>query len=126
MFRDRRNFPRMADLRLQGHYPGSSLKMAIELASMCLREEPKHRPDAGDIVLALNYLSSKQYVPKASDTFGPGGMESGDSPSPKETSLILAKDSQREQAVAEAKLWGETWRHKRRQSGQSSPEEANR
>ncbi|KAF1885786.1 hypothetical protein Lal_00008526 [Lupinus albus] len=121
LFRDRKSFPRLADPRLQGCYPGSSLKMAIELASMCLREEPRHRPEAGDIVLALDYLSSKQYTPKVSNTMNTEGMESGDSP--KETSTILVKDSQREQAVAEAKLWGETWRDKKRQSGQSSPGE---
>ncbi|KAK7290531.1 hypothetical protein RIF29_05022 [Crotalaria pallida] len=113
MFRDRRNFPRLVDPRLRGQYPGSSLKMAIELASMCLREEPRHRPEAGDIVLALDYLSSKQYAPKASNTVNTEGMESGDSPN--ETSRILVKDSQREQAVAEAKLWGESWRDKKRQ-----------
>ena len=122
MFRDRRNFPRLADPRLQGHYPGSCLKMAVELASMCLREEPRHRPDTGDIVLALDFLSSKQYVPKVPNIVK--GIENDDSP--KETIAILAKDAQREQAVAEAKLWGKTWRDRRRQSGQSSPEEINR
>lgn len=120
MFRDRKSFPRMADLRLQGRYPGSSLKMAIELASMCLREEPRHRPEAGDIVLALDYLSTKKYGPKVSSTVNTEGMENGDSP--KETSTFLVKDSQREKAVAEAKLWGESWRDKKRESGQSSPE----
>lgn len=110
----------MADPRLQGRYPGSSLKMAIELASMCLREEPRHRPEAGDIVLALDYLSSKKYAPKVSSAVNTEGMENGDSPN--ETSTFLVNDSQREQAVAEAKLWGESWRDKKRESGQSSPE----
>jgi serine/threonine-protein kinase PBS1 len=98
--------------------------MAIEMASMCLREEPRYRPDAGDIVLALDYLSSKQYVPKGSGTVSPGSMDIDDSP--KETSMILPKDLLREKAVAEAKQWGETWRDKRRQSGQNSPEEIRR
>ncbi|TKY63018.1 Serine/threonine-protein kinase PBS1 [Spatholobus suberectus] len=123
MFRDKRSFPRLADPRLKGHYPGSGLSMAIELAAMCLREEPRHRPNAGDIVEALEFLSSKQYTPKGSNTVNTAVMESG--VSPKEISAVLHKDSQRERAVAEAKLWGETWRQ-RRQSEQSSPEEANR
>lgn len=124
MFRDKRNFPKLVDPNLQGHYPISDLRMATELAAMCLREQPRHRPDAADIVLALDFLSSKQYTPKVSETANTGGVENGDSP--KETSLILAKDALREQAVAEAKLWGEAWRDKRRQSGQSSPEEVKR
>ncbi|RDY05874.1 Serine/threonine-protein kinase PBS1, partial [Mucuna pruriens] len=121
MFRDKRSFPRLVDPRLKGHYPGSCLSMAVELAAMCLREEPRQRPNAGDIVDALEFLSSKQYIPKISDTVITA-MESEESPN--ETSVILSKDSQRERAVAEAKLWGETWRQ-RRQSEQNSPEEAN-
>ncbi|CAJ2672357.1 unnamed protein product [Trifolium pratense] len=120
MFRDRRSYPKLVDHRLQGHYPISGLRMAVEMASMCLREEPRYRPDAGDIVLALDYLSSKQYVPKGSGAVSPGSMDIDDSP--KEASMILPKDLLREQAVAEAKQWGETWREKRRQSGQTSPE----
>ncbi|KAL2320343.1 hypothetical protein Fmac_029312 [Flemingia macrophylla] len=120
MFRDKRDFARLADPRLQGHYSASCLAMAIELTAMCLREEPRQRPNASDIVEALEFLSSKRYTPKKSNTTG---MESAESPT--EISAILPKESQRERAVAEAKLWGETWRQ-RRQSEQSSPEEANR
>ena len=67
----------------------------------------------------IEFLSSKQYTPKVSNTVNSAGMESVESP--KETSVILPQESERERAVAEAKLWGETWRQ-RRQSEQSSPE----
>jgi len=106
---------------LQGYYPISGLRMALEMARMCLREDPRLRPSAGDIVLALDYLSSKKYVPKASEIVSPGEVEHDESPN--ETTMILVKDSLREQALAEAKQWGETWREKRKQSGQNSPEE---
>ncbi|KAG4379798.1 hypothetical protein AAZX31_16G049100 [Glycine max] len=119
MFRDKRSFPRLVDPRLKGNYPGSYLSNTIELAAMCLREEPHQRPSAGHIVEALEFLSSKQYTPKVSNTVNSAGMESVESP--KETSVILPQESERERAVAEAKLWGETWRQ-RRQSEQSSPE----
>jgi len=93
--------------------------MVIELTTMCLREEPRQRPNAGDIVEALEFLSSKQYSPKVFNTVkNTPEMESGESPN--ETTAILPKESARERAVAEAKLWGETWRQ-RRQSQQSSP-----
>ncbi|KAL5058816.1 hypothetical protein RYX36_030420 [Vicia faba] len=124
LFRERSNYPKLADPHLQGHFPISGLRMAIEMACMCLREEPRHRPGAGDIVLALDYLSAKQYVPKVSGTITMGSMEIGDSP--KEPTMILPilpKDALREQAVAEAKQWGETWREKRKQSYENSPEE---
>ncbi|XP_061359768.1 probable serine/threonine-protein kinase PBL7 [Gastrolobium bilobum] len=121
MFRDKRQFPRLVDPQLQDRYPASGLRMAVELASICLREEQRHRPDAGDLVHALNYLSSKEYTPKVPNTVNTEDVGKS-SDSPKGKSLILAEDSQREKAVAEAKQWGETCREKRRQSGQSSPE----
>ncbi|XP_055814455.1 serine/threonine-protein kinase PBS1-like [Solanum dulcamara] len=47
-----------------------------------------------------------------------GGSERDDSP--KETTRMLNRDLDRERAVAEAKIWGENWREKRRQNDQSS------
>ncbi|XP_038874380.1 serine/threonine-protein kinase PBS1 [Benincasa hispida] len=46
------------------------------------------------------------------------GPEKDDSP--RETARILNRDLDRERAVAEAKMWGENWREKRRQSTQGS------
>ncbi|MED6173106.1 hypothetical protein PIB30_056244 [Stylosanthes scabra] len=124
MFKDRKNCSRLADPRLQGHHPGSRLTMAIELASMCLREEPRQRPDAADIVLALDFLSSKQYVPREANNIDEKDKENNND-SPKGIITVLTKDEQREEAVAEAKLWGKTWRE-RKQNDQSSLEEINR
>ncbi|CAJ1789189.1 unnamed protein product [Sphenostylis stenocarpa] len=121
MLREKRSFGRLVDPRLRGQYPGSCLPMVIELTTMCLREEPRQRPKAGDIVEALEFLSSKQYSPNVFNTVNTTEVESGASPN--ETTAILPKESTRERAVAEAKLWGETWRQ-RRLSEQSSPEEA--
>ncbi|KAJ7945591.1 Kinase family protein [Quillaja saponaria] len=46
------------------------------------------------------------------------GSEKDDSP--RETARMLNRDLDRERAVAEAKMWGENWREKRRQSAQGS------
>lgn len=46
------------------------------------------------------------------------GSEKDDSP--RETARMLNRDLERERAVAEAKMWGENWREKRRQSAQGS------
>lgn len=46
------------------------------------------------------------------------GSEKEDSP--RETARILNMDLDRERAVAEAKMWGENWREKRRQTEQGS------
>ncbi|KAL0335924.1 UNVERIFIED_CONTAM: Serine/threonine-protein kinase PBS1 [Sesamum radiatum] len=46
------------------------------------------------------------------------GSERDDSP--RETAKILNRDLERERAVAEAKMWGENWREKRRQNALGS------
>uniref|UniRef100_A0A2N9GPI2 Protein kinase domain-containing protein n=1 Tax=Fagus sylvatica TaxID=28930 RepID=A0A2N9GPI2_FAGSY len=46
------------------------------------------------------------------------GSEKEDSP--RETARMLNRDLDRERAVAEAKMWGENWREKRRQTEQGS------
>ncbi|KAA8530027.1 hypothetical protein F0562_034561 [Nyssa sinensis] len=46
------------------------------------------------------------------------GSEKDDSP--RETARMLNRDLDRERAVAEAKMWGENWREKRRQNAQGS------
>ncbi|XP_010250600.1 PREDICTED: serine/threonine-protein kinase PBS1 [Nelumbo nucifera] len=51
------------------------------------------------------------------------GSERDDSP--RETARMLNRNLDRERAVAEAKMWGENWREKRRQSAQGSFDSAN-
>ncbi|KAI3423114.1 Protein kinase domain-containing protein [Psidium guajava] len=52
-----------------------------------------------------------------------GSSEKDDSP--RDAVRILNKDLDRERAVAEAKMWGENWREKRRQNAQGSFDGAN-
>ncbi|GLU02442.1 hypothetical protein SLE2022_196920 [Rubroshorea leprosula] len=63
MFKDRKNFSQMADPKLQGQYPTRGLYQAIAVAAMCVQEQPGMRPTIVDVVQALNYLSSQEYVP---------------------------------------------------------------
>ena len=57
-FSDRRKFIQMVDPLLQGRIPVRSLHQAIAITAMCLQEQPKVRPLIGDIVVALEYLTS--------------------------------------------------------------------
>ncbi|KAK2968778.1 hypothetical protein RJ640_028171 [Escallonia rubra] len=138
MLRDRENFVQLADPRLRGHFSESALRRFLETALMCLRTEAHKRPSVSDVVLALDYLASHPYDPKVArgsrvrDGRGrrvPGaGREGqrnmnaedykGPDDTPKETSLSN-KDVEREQAVAEAKVWGETCREQRRLSAET-------
>ncbi|XP_062110747.1 serine/threonine-protein kinase PBS1 [Humulus lupulus] len=154
LFNDRRKFSKLADPQLQGRYPMRGLYQALAVASMCIQEQAATRPLIGDVVTALSYLANQAYDPStASGHRGFGDKEdrrnrdggrilkneegggsgrrwdldgSEKEDSPRETArLMVNKDLDRERAVAEAKMWGENWREKRRQSAQGSFDGAN-
>ncbi|XP_019429576.1 PREDICTED: serine/threonine-protein kinase PBS1 isoform X2 [Lupinus angustifolius] len=135
LFNDRRKFSKLADPKLQGRFPMRGLYQALAVASMCIQESAATRPLIGDVVTALSYLANNAYDPKGSggddkrnkddkggrilknDEAGGSGRRwdlegSEKEDSPRETARML----DRERAVAEAKLWGENLREKRRQS----------
>lgn len=126
MLKDPKNHPRLADPWLKGQFPKSGLHHALELAAMCVRENANARPAMKEVVVAMDFLvahpygyydlnsdndSRKRQVrtsddgaddPKRPEKKDTCGAEAG-----KKLSSIMAD---REQAVAEAKKWGKTWR----------------
>ena len=137
LFSDRRKFLKLADPLLQGRFPTRGLYQALAVASMCIQESAAGRPLIGDVVTALSYLANQAYDPNAKDdrrnrdenggkvVRGEDGASSGrkwdlegseKDDSPRETVRMLNRDLDRERAVAEAKMWGENWREKRRQT----------
>lgn len=155
LFNDRRKFSKLADPRLQGRYPMRGLYQALAVASMCIQEQAAARPLIGDVVTALSYLANQAHdtnnasignnkgtgdekrnrddkggrILKNDEGGGSGrrwdleGSEKDDSP--RETARMLNRDLDRERAVAEAKMWGENLREKRRQSVQGSFDASN-
>ncbi|KAI4385518.1 hypothetical protein MLD38_003534 [Melastoma candidum] len=59
LFRDRSKFAQMADPKLVGEFPMRSLYQILAIAAMCVQEQPNMRPAIGEVVKALDYLSSK-------------------------------------------------------------------
>ncbi|KAE9615608.1 hypothetical protein Lal_00017148 [Lupinus albus] len=135
LFNDRRKFSKLADPKLQGRFPMRGLYQALAVASMCIQESAATRPLIGDVVTALSYLANQAHDTKGSggddkrnkddkggrilkdDEAGGSGRRldlegSEKNESPRET----ARMTDRERAVAEAKLWGENLREKRRQN----------
>lgn len=116
-----------ADPHLRGQFPASILRKALDVASMCLREDAYARPSMRDVVLAMNFLTSHPYNEPKVLSISTERVEeikssndvSGNN-SPNETTCMLNKNLERERAVAEAKMWGETWRDKRRPGAQNS------
>ncbi|XP_042484712.1 probable serine/threonine-protein kinase PBL21 [Macadamia integrifolia] len=64
-FKDRRKFIQVVDPLLQGRFPVRSLHHVIAITVMCLQEQPNFRPLMGDVVVALEYLSSQPYKTEA-------------------------------------------------------------
>lgn len=132
MLKDRKNILQLADPNLKGQFSEPFFCRAVEVASMCLRKEASTRPSTSDLVLALNYLASQQNKVRGSGASGDreGRIQHNDGQpnentidfnesenSPNETRR-LNMELEREQAVAEAKMWGETWREKKRQNAE--------
>ncbi|GAB4839727.1 Serine/threonine-protein kinase pbs1 [Ancistrocladus abbreviatus] len=140
MFSDRRKFVRLADPSLQGRFPMRGLYQALAVASMCIQENAAGRPLIGDVVTAISYLAEQasDNRSRSKDDAGGGRIGRGEEgggggsgrkwdvegcekeDSPREIARMLNRDLDRERAVAEAKMWGENWREKRRQNAQGS------
>ncbi|KAK7395367.1 hypothetical protein VNO78_15919 [Psophocarpus tetragonolobus] len=56
LFKDPNRYTELADPLLQGNFPMRSLHRAVEVAAMCLNEEPSVRPLISDVVTALSFL----------------------------------------------------------------------
>ncbi|XP_041004215.1 probable serine/threonine-protein kinase PBL7 isoform X1 [Juglans microcarpa x Juglans regia] len=118
IFNERNKYVQLADPLLRGQFSESVLKKAVDVAILCLQEKANNRPSMQDVVAALNYLVSQKYSTNKVIKADIKGTEDN---SPNEIDM-LDKGIKREQAVAEARSWGETWRDKRRQSTQTSPD----
>ncbi|CAN4079065.1 unnamed protein product [Withania somnifera] len=129
MLKDRMKYVQLADPMLRGKFPQSIFRRVVELALMCVQDDPNARPHTKDIVLALSYFASQKQDSHTAQSNQIGSQGDGRiSPvdeltnrnsvdlngagvDVKETKA-LNKDQERERAVIEAKKWGQTWREK--------------
>ena len=123
MLKDGMNILNLADPLLRGQFSKSTLKKALEVAFMCIQENANSRPSISDVVFALDYLTSHPYNPNEAKRVSVKGPESNYSP--KKTTRMLDRDFDRGRAVAEAKMWAESWREKR-QSAENASDGSNR
>ncbi|KAI4366943.1 hypothetical protein MLD38_022740 [Melastoma candidum] len=109
--KDRQNLTQLADPKLCGQFSENILRRVLNIASMCIREDPGSRPSTVEVMLALDYLARKKFNPGA-PSIARVKKDDDVGSSPKETTTLVT-EYEREQAVAEAKKWGEMWREKR-------------
>lgn len=118
---DKKNHVLLVDSRLKGKFSRSALHKALEVAAMCLNEKGKDRPTMHEVAIAMQYLSSPRHAYSITKHVSTGVTISNENSIPiKDQIGALGKEFDREQAVAEAKMWGEKYRDKRRQSSGGS------
>ncbi|GKV40636.1 hypothetical protein SLEP1_g48251 [Rubroshorea leprosula] len=108
LWKDGKNVLSLADPLLDGQFSKSTFKRAIEVAKLCILENANARPSIRELANALEFLASQPYNPNVDRSVGDKEPVNDDLPK---------VNVDRQRAVAEAKMWGETWREKRRQQG---------
>ncbi|GLT81632.1 hypothetical protein SLE2022_000710 [Rubroshorea leprosula] len=119
LWKDSKNLAPLADPLLEAQFSKSTFKRAIDIAMLCTQENANGRPSTSELVNALDFLASQPYNPNEDKRVG-NKNPVNDEYSPEKTSKMLDRDLERERAVAEAKMWGETCREKRQQQGAES------
>ncbi|KAI3971248.1 hypothetical protein MKW92_040792, partial [Papaver armeniacum] len=61
LLEDSEKFPEIADPLMTGQYPCRELIQALELAKMCVQEDPHKRPRIADVVTTLSNVVSQIY-----------------------------------------------------------------
>lgn len=115
MLKERKKFVNLADPRLKGRFSEHILSKAIEVALMCLQEDAQSRPSMNDIAHAMNYLTSQslEYDSNTDHKTDEGGGQKSEFKELETSRQLNVENQDRELAVAEAKMWGETWREKK-------------
>lgn len=88
--KDPKKFGQLADPLLEGRFPRRCFNYLVAITAMCLNEEATFRPLIGDIVVALEYLSSQTRNP---ETYNAGIPNKPQGSSPKESPHKRAKTS---------------------------------
>ncbi|KAI3983590.1 hypothetical protein MKX01_000602 [Papaver californicum] len=61
LLEDSKKFPGITDPLMKGQYPHRGLVQALDLAKMCVQEEPHERPRIAEVVTTLSNLVSQIY-----------------------------------------------------------------
>lgn len=130
LLKDRKNLRQLADQKLQDQFSDSVLRRAIDIALMCLQDNPQSRPSMQDLVSAMKYLATQKFGRHAAYATRDGkrkdrkvsreegkhelitAVQGAEDASPGLNTYTSNKDQERAQAIAEAKQWGESWRAK--------------
>ncbi|KAI7741920.1 hypothetical protein M8C21_024299 [Ambrosia artemisiifolia] len=107
MLVDKRRYVKLADPKMKGEFMHRPLKKTVQVALMCMNDDFEKRPDMSEVVDTLDLVAS------LSDPHG-GSNQNQDSDSESDfdsDSMFKDDEEERAKAIAEAKMWGEKFRH---------------
>ncbi|KAJ0908910.1 putative protein kinase RLK-Pelle-RLCK-VIIa-1 family [Helianthus annuus] len=109
MLIDKRRYVKLADPKMKGEFMHRPLKKIVQVALMCMNDDFEKRPDMSEVVDRLDRVASLS-DPHA----GSNQNQDSDSDSDNNSDFMFKDDKEeRAKAIAEAKMWGEKYRHEK-------------
>ncbi|XP_071734928.1 probable serine/threonine-protein kinase PBL7 isoform X2 [Rutidosis leptorrhynchoides] len=105
MLRNKKRYVKLADPKMKGSFKERPVRKAVEVALMCLNDNFEKRPDMSEVVDALGVVASLSDP----QTNGDQNQDSSDD----EDDLFKEEEDERAKAIAEARNWGEKYRHEK-------------
>ncbi|XP_076887157.1 putative serine/threonine-protein kinase PBL7 [Bidens hawaiensis] len=107
MLVNKRRYVKLADPKMKGEFMHKTLQKTVQVALMCMDDDLEKRPDMSEVVDRLDLVAS------LSDPHAGSKQDSDFDSDPDSDLSSMFKDDEdeRAKAIAEAKMWGEKFRH---------------
>ena len=109
---DKRRYVKLADPQMKGEFMQRPIRKAVEVALMCMDDDHEKRPDMNEVVDALDFVASLSDPNTGMGQRGQSKLIANEDSSDDEDGAFKEDDEdERAKAIAEAKMWGERYRH---------------
>ncbi|KAJ9540266.1 hypothetical protein OSB04_026772 [Centaurea solstitialis] len=109
MLMDKRRYVKLADPRMKGEFMQRPVRKVVEVALMCMDDDHEKRPDMNEVVDALDFVASLS--DPNTDQRGQSKLIANDDSGDEDDPFKEDDKDERAKAIAEAKMWGERYRH---------------
>lgn len=111
MLMDKRRYVKLADPRMKGEFMQRPVRKAVEVALMCMDDDHEKRPDMNEVVDALDFVASLSDPNAGTDRGRQSKLIASEDSGDDEDDTFKEDEDERAKAIAEAKMWGEGYRH---------------
>ncbi|KAI3748160.1 hypothetical protein L6452_11065 [Arctium lappa] len=112
MLMDKRRYVKLADPQMKGEFMQRPVRKAVEVALMCMDDDHEKRPDMNEVVDALDFVASLSDPNAGTNQRRQSKLIANEDSGDDEDDMFKEEDEdERAKAIAEAKMWGERYRH---------------